>query len=75
MPVISIRVSDEWLAAVDAECERRIWKRNAAVVNLVWIALADKEKRDGNQAGSDTRSQTCPSCGSVGGVHARGCKG
>ena len=40
MPVISVRVSDEWLAAVDAECELRVWKRNAAIVNLVWQALS-----------------------------------
>jgi hypothetical protein len=44
MPVISIRVSDEWLAAVDREMQVRLWSRNAAVVNLVWIALADKGK-------------------------------
>ena len=42
MPVISVRVSDEWLAAVDAECELRVWKRNAAVVNLVWQALSGR---------------------------------
>lgn len=40
MPVISIRVSDEWLARLDAECSVRIWKRNAAIVNLVWMALS-----------------------------------
>ena len=39
MPVISIRVSDEWLSVVDAEAERCIWSRNAAIVNLVWQAL------------------------------------
>ena len=39
MPVISIRVSDEWLAYVDAEAERCRWKRNAAVVNLTWDGL------------------------------------
>ena len=51
MPVISIRVSDEWLSYVDAEAERCRWKRNAAVVNLTWDGLQvrgalDKEKRD-----------------------------
>ena len=54
MPVISIRVSEEWLHAVDEECSRRIWKRNAAIVNLVWMALSgsgvelnDGEMRNG----------------------------
>ena len=42
MPVISVRVSDEWLAAVDAECELRVWKRNAAIVNLVRQALSGR---------------------------------
>lgn len=37
--VISIRVSNEWLAYVDAEAERCRWKRNAAVVNLTWDGL------------------------------------
>ena len=61
MPVISIRVSDEWLSYVDAEAERCRWKRNAAVVNLTWDGLQmrgalDKEKRDGDKTGSGNRS-------------------
>ena len=42
MPVISVRVSEEWLQELDEECTRRIWKRNAAIVNLVWIALSGR---------------------------------
>ena len=39
MPVISVRVSDEWLAMVDAEAGLRKWSRNAAIVNILWQAL------------------------------------
>lgn len=45
MPVISIRVSEEWLKAVDDEAAARIWKRNAAVVNLVWRALGAGDRQ------------------------------
>jgi len=37
--VISIRVSDEWLAAVDAVGARLRLKRNAVIVNFIWDAF------------------------------------
>jgi hypothetical protein len=86
MPVISIRVSNEWLAAVEQEMQDRLWSRNATVVNLVWRALSDAEKRleskhllevcsnpgRGNRVGRPT---SCPSCGGLNGMHQRGCDG
>jgi len=51
MPVISIRVSDEWLAYVDAEAERCRWKRNAAVVNLTWDGLQVRGALDQERSG------------------------
>ena len=58
MPVLSIRVSDEWLSAVDVECRCRLWKRNAAIVNLVWIALGG-----GKDAVLKPEEYVCPKCG------------
>ena len=62
MPVISIRVSDEWLGRVDAACERLRWKRNAVIVNFVWDVLEAQVMRG------------CPECGALNGMHQRGCK-
>ena len=52
MPVISIRVSDEWLARVDAAGGRLRWKRNAVIVNFVWdVLLEDSNVGDGRVDG------------------------
>ena len=82
MAVISIRASDEWLSAVDAECSRRKWKRNAAIVNLVWSALnggvdlvSDRvsESVEGSGLSSSVRSDSCSECGGMRGCHQRWC--
>ena len=53
MPVISIRVSEEWIAAVEAEGKQRLWKRNAAIVNLVWQAIEGKARQLLEHSGPD----------------------
>jgi len=65
MPVISIRVSEEWLAMVDAEAGLRKWSRNAAIVNILWQVLGGDHGVVAGDGGSEGE-------GAAGGKGGRG---